>query len=171
VYGLRVCGLAADGNPGTKEQNNDDIAHGRGGYPLPGAEVWCVWSQGLWFGCRWESGYWKTMDIAHDRAGYYLCWGCLNWVPAVYTSQTLFLASHPYQLSTPAALAIFAAGTACIYVNYDADRQRQVGLRTFFTQVCRPISLNVLAVIGPKSCAWGRGAFRRQQKGLEWSKH
>ena len=35
----------------------------------------------------WETGYWKTMDIAHDRAGYYLCWGCLNWVPAIYTSQ------------------------------------------------------------------------------------
>ena len=21
------------------------------------------------------------MDIMHDRAGYYLCWGCLCWVP------------------------------------------------------------------------------------------
>ena len=77
---------------------------------------------------RWESGYWKTMDIAHDRAGYYLCWGCLNWVPAVYTSPTLFLATHPQPLSAPAAIAIAVAGVICIYVNYDADRQRQVVL-------------------------------------------
>lgn len=79
-----------------------------------------------WFAWRWESGYWNTMDIAHDRAGYYLCWGCLNWVPAIYTSQPLFLANHPYQLPAPVALLIFLAGAACIYINYDCDRQRQV---------------------------------------------
>lgn len=75
---------------------------------------------------RWETGYWNTMDIAHDRAGYYLCWGCLNWVPAIYTSQPLLLASNPYHLPTPYAVAIFILGTACIYINYDCDRQRQV---------------------------------------------
>ncbi len=26
---------------------------------------------------RWETGYWGSMDIMHDRAGYYICWGCL----------------------------------------------------------------------------------------------
>lgn len=31
------------------------------------------------------------MDIMHDRAGYYICWGCLVWVPSVYTSPALFL--------------------------------------------------------------------------------
>ncbi|KAL0815328.1 hypothetical protein Bca101_071772 [Brassica carinata] len=25
----------------------------------------------------WEAGYWNSMDIAHDRAGFYICWGCL----------------------------------------------------------------------------------------------
>jgi 7-dehydrocholesterol reductase len=25
----------------------------------------------------WETGYWGSMDIQHDRAGYYICWGCL----------------------------------------------------------------------------------------------
>jgi 7-dehydrocholesterol reductase len=30
----------------------------------------------------WETGYWASMDIAHDRAGFYLCWGCLVWVPS-----------------------------------------------------------------------------------------
>jgi len=33
----------------------------------------------------WESGYMSTMDIAHDYASFYLCWGCLVWVPSFYT--------------------------------------------------------------------------------------
>ncbi len=28
----------------------------------------------------WETGYFNTLDITLDRAGYYLCWGCLVWV-------------------------------------------------------------------------------------------
>ena len=30
----------------------------------------------------WETGYWGSMDIQHDRAGYYICWGCLVRPPA-----------------------------------------------------------------------------------------
>jgi 7-dehydrocholesterol reductase len=74
---------------------------------------------------RWETGYWGSMDIAHDRAGFYLCWGCLVWVPGVYTSPVLYLANHPVQLGWPAACALFAAGALAIFVNYDSDRQRQ----------------------------------------------
>lgn len=66
------------------------------------------------------------MDIAHDRAGYYLCWGCLNWVPAIYTSPALYLTEHPVEWSLPAAAAIAIAGALAIYINYDSDRQRQV---------------------------------------------
>lgn len=73
----------------------------------------------------WETGYWKTMDIAHDRAGYYLCWGCLNWVPGVYTSQSLYLTNHPNNMSTTAALATILAGCLMIYINWEADVQRQ----------------------------------------------
>ena len=51
---------------------------------------------------------------------------CQVWVPSVYTSPALFLTKHPYQLGAPLALAIFAAGVAAIYINWDADRQRQV---------------------------------------------
>jgi 7-dehydrocholesterol reductase len=29
----------------------------------------------------WETGYLSSIDIMHDRAGYYICWGCLVWVP------------------------------------------------------------------------------------------
>lgn len=79
--------------------------------------------------CRWETGYWGTMDIAHDRAGYYLCWGCLNWVPAIYTSPALYITEHPMEWSLPAAITIGVAGATAIYVNYDSDRQRQVRSR------------------------------------------
>ncbi|MCO5558810.1 hypothetical protein L7F22_012397 [Adiantum nelumboides] len=78
----------------------------------------------------WESGYWNTMDIAHDRAGFYICWGCLVWVPSVYTSPAMYLVNHPITLGSQAALSIFLAGVACIYINYDCDRQRQVFRRT-----------------------------------------
>ena len=38
----------------------------------------------MWRGWRrWETGYWGSMDIMHDRAGYYICWGCLVRSPAL----------------------------------------------------------------------------------------
>ena len=65
------------------------------------------------------------MDIQHDRAGYYICWGCMVWVPSVYTMHTLFLVANPQLLSQPVAALYLAAGVFCIWSNYDADRQRQ----------------------------------------------
>ena len=75
---------------------------------------------------RWESGYWASMDIAHDRAGYYLCWGCLNWVPAIYTSPALALVKPAVHLGPALSAAILVAGAASVLINYDSDRQRQV---------------------------------------------
>jgi 7-dehydrocholesterol reductase len=73
----------------------------------------------------WESGYMKSMDIQVDRAGYYICWGCLVWVPAVYTSPVMFMVKHPVGLSLATALVIFILGLAAIWVNFWADYQRQ----------------------------------------------
>lgn len=70
------------------------------------------------------------MDIQHDRAGYYICWGCLVWVPAVYTSAAFYLTASGPPISALTAAAIFAAGWACIWINYDADRQRYVFRQT-----------------------------------------
>ncbi|XP_022716428.1 7-dehydrocholesterol reductase-like isoform X2 [Durio zibethinus] len=78
----------------------------------------------------WEAGYWNTMDIAHDRAGFYICWGCLVWVPSVYTSPGMYLVNHPVNLGTQLAVYILVAGILCIYINYDCDRQRQEFRRT-----------------------------------------
>ncbi len=73
----------------------------------------------------WETGYLRSLDIMHDRAGFYICWGCLVWVPCIYTSSTLYLVNHPVQLGNYWATTIFLAGAASIIINYLADRQRQ----------------------------------------------
>lgn len=73
----------------------------------------------------WENGYLRSLDIMHDRAGFYICWGCLVWVPAIYTSPVLYLVNHPYEFSWFSASAILAAGVACVLINYLADAQRQ----------------------------------------------
>ncbi|THU51496.1 hypothetical protein C4D60_Mb06t31650 [Musa balbisiana] len=78
----------------------------------------------------WEAGYWCTMDIAHDRAGFYICWGCLVWVPSIYTSPGMYLVNHPVSLGTQLAVFILMSGLLCIYINYDCDRQRQEFRRT-----------------------------------------
>ncbi len=72
----------------------------------------------------WETGYLGSLDIMHDRAGFYICWGCLVWVPSTYTSATLYLVKHPVELGVWAPL-LAAAGVAAILVNYLADAQRQ----------------------------------------------
>jgi 7-dehydrocholesterol reductase len=73
----------------------------------------------------WEPGYLRSLDIMHYRAGFFICWGCVVWVPAIYTASTLYLVDHPHQLGTPLAAAIFALGVLAIVVNYLADAQRQ----------------------------------------------
>ena len=78
----------------------------------------------------WETGYLASLDIMHDRAGYYICWGCMVWVPCIYTSPTMYLVNHPNHLNTWLAVVIFSCGTLCILINYFADRQRQLVRRS-----------------------------------------
>ena len=73
----------------------------------------------------WEMGYMCTMDIQHDRAGFYLCWGCLVWLPMLYTSHSYYLVAHPVDLDPVTWTAIFLVGVGAIWCNYDIDRQRQ----------------------------------------------
>ena len=74
----------------------------------------------------WETGYLCSIDIMHDRAGFMICWGCLVWVPAIYTSPILYLVHHPHHLGMAWSAAIAIAGVAAVTINYLADRQRQV---------------------------------------------
>ncbi len=73
----------------------------------------------------WETGYLRSLDIMHDRAGFYICWGCLVWVPCVYTSPSMYLVLHPVDLNIGLAILFFVLGMLSIIVNYLADRQRQ----------------------------------------------
>lgn len=73
----------------------------------------------------WETGYLGSLDITHDRAGFYICWGCMVWVPAIYTSPALYLVHHPNQLGAPVAIGILALGVLSVCINYFADAQRQ----------------------------------------------
>ena len=67
----------------------------------------------------------KSMDIQVDRAGFMICWGCLVWVPAVYTSPVMYMIRHPMNLSYTVAALIFVMGFISIWLNYWADYQRQ----------------------------------------------
>jgi 7-dehydrocholesterol reductase len=73
----------------------------------------------------WERGYMSSMDIQHDRAGFYLCWGCMAFLPMIYTSHSFYLTKHPIALSLPFACFITFVGLFGIWMNYDADHQRQ----------------------------------------------
>jgi len=73
----------------------------------------------------WETGYMRSIDIIVDRAGFYETWGCLVWVPSVYTLHTRTAVLTPSGLSWPMAILIFIVGVAAIGFNFWADDQRQ----------------------------------------------
>jgi len=73
----------------------------------------------------WEVGYLRSTDIMVDRAGFYICWGCLVWVPAIYTLPVMYLVNHPIHLSVFVATMILLLGVIAVMSNYFADAQRQ----------------------------------------------
>ncbi|XP_025110716.1 7-dehydrocholesterol reductase-like isoform X2 [Pomacea canaliculata] len=72
----------------------------------------------------WEAGYMNTIDIMMDRAGYYICWGCLVYIPGLYASVSLYMVNHPVNLGLPLTAFLLALGVLSIYINYDADKQK-----------------------------------------------
>lgn len=73
----------------------------------------------------WEGGYMSTIDIMVDRAGYYICWGCLVYVPTFYASVSMYLVQQPVHLGITWSSLILLTGILCIAVNYLADLQKQ----------------------------------------------
>jgi 7-dehydrocholesterol reductase len=73
----------------------------------------------------WESGYLASLDVMHDRFGFYICWGICTWLPCVYTSQALYLVVHPRELGLGLASLLVFVGLLALAVTYDADAQRQ----------------------------------------------
>lgn len=73
----------------------------------------------------WEAGYLRTIDIMLDRAGFYICWGCLVFVPGFYTVVSMYMVNHRVQLGAIKAACILLAGLVSIAINYLADMQKQ----------------------------------------------
>jgi 7-dehydrocholesterol reductase len=74
----------------------------------------------------WEREYTHTMDQQHDRAGFYVCWGCLAYVPAVYWTAAIQASADMYTggLGTAASWVCGAVGLACIYAVHVIDEQK-----------------------------------------------
>eukprot|EP00301_Raphidiophrys_heterophryoidea_P027794 c9827_g1_i2.p1 GENE.c9827_g1_i2~~c9827_g1_i2.p1 ORF type:complete len:349 (-),score=66.76 c9827_g1_i2:233-1279(-) len=73
----------------------------------------------------WETGYFETIDIMHDRAGFMLCWGCMVWVPCLYTITLQYLVVNPVVLGQTLSAIIGGLGLLSVVLNYHIDYQRQ----------------------------------------------
>ena len=72
----------------------------------------------------YESGYFKTMDIQEDRAGYYIVWGVMVWIPAVYTLTAHYLVQHPVHIGFGFSAALIVVGLLGFYTKTSMNRQR-----------------------------------------------
>ena len=73
----------------------------------------------------WEDGYFASLDVMHDRFGYYICWGVLSWVPGVYTLPAQYAVLHPRELGWPVTYGLIAFGLCAIWAGHAADAQRK----------------------------------------------
>lgn len=74
----------------------------------------------------WEEGYFNTLDITMDRLGFYIIWGCLVFVPFLYTLSTYYLVLHPPTLNWAESSSIMLFGLFAILMNYWVDYQKQI---------------------------------------------
>ncbi|XP_060067684.1 uncharacterized protein LOC132547898 [Ylistrum balloti] len=72
----------------------------------------------------WEEGYMRTLDIILDRAGFYICWGCLVLVPSLYASVSMYMVKHPVHIQPIIAFLLLGCGLTSIVINYWADVQK-----------------------------------------------
>jgi len=73
----------------------------------------------------WERGYYSTLDIVYDRAGFYICWGCLVFLPFLYTFSTYYFVSNKPTISAGLSVCFLLLGLISITLNYVVDRQKQ----------------------------------------------
>ena len=73
----------------------------------------------------WETGYFTTLDITLDRAGYYICWGCIVWVPSFYTYASYYFVSNPPIISDETSYLILVFGLVSIGLNYRVDWEKE----------------------------------------------
>ena len=71
----------------------------------------------------WESGYMNSLDIIHDKAGYYICWGCIVWVTSFYTLSSYYLIKNE-GVKNEISLYLLIIGLIGIILNYWCDYQK-----------------------------------------------
>lgn len=70
--------------------------------------------------CYW----WRIIDVCYlimsliSAAGFYICWGCLVWVPSIYTSPGMYLVNHPVHLGAPVSMAILLSPSYLLFCLY-----------------------------------------------------
>ena len=74
----------------------------------------------------WEIGYMRSLDIIEDRAGFYETWGCLVWVPVIYTLSMRVTILSQSNLPFETSLALFILGLIFIFLNFWSDQQRRI---------------------------------------------
>jgi len=72
----------------------------------------------------WEDGYFNSIDIMHDRFGFYIFWGITCFLPGFYTIVPMYLVRHPIHLGTGYMIFVLTLGILSVYVNWAADNQR-----------------------------------------------
>ncbi|CAL8128727.1 unnamed protein product [Orchesella dallaii] len=72
-----------------------------------------------------EDYYFTMFEMVEDNAGFFLCWGCLVWLPSFYTFQSYFLVHHQPNISNEWAGILFLIGLLAIYFNYDMCMQKR----------------------------------------------
>jgi 7-dehydrocholesterol reductase len=71
-----------------------------------------------------ESWYLGTIDIAHDHYGFYLAWGCLCFLPTMYTIQAQYLGLHPTTPPNVFLALVFVLGLAGYVMFRSVNNQR-----------------------------------------------
>ncbi|CAG2168640.1 unnamed protein product [Oppiella nova] len=79
-----------------------------------------------------EDSYLHTIDASHDRFGYYLAWGCIAFVPAFYSLNSLYLVKHSPidHFGFVSSLIVLSLGLLCVYLTYCTDRQKMLARQT-----------------------------------------
>lgn len=71
-----------------------------------------------------SAGYFDSIDIAFDRAGYYLIWGSMVWMPGFYGLHAYNFVSNPPITSPFLSLFYLILGIGAIVLEYRIDYEK-----------------------------------------------
>ena len=75
----------------------------------------------------WEDGYYQTLDIMMDKIGWWLVYGCMVYVPMLYTFASHYFIIYSYDTFSPLYyFFILLIGCISIYINYITDMDKKV---------------------------------------------